>query len=302
MSQVGYMFLALGVGAWSAAIFHFVTHAFFKALLFLSAGVVIQALDNEHDIFRMGGLRRCLPIAFWTFLIGAASLSALPFVTAGFYSKELILRAAWLSQRGGAWLWIAGVAGAFLTSIYSFRVVFVAFLGPGRTVGRKPPFSMTAPLVVLAVFSIGAGLLPGILGGLVRLVLPAGPAGPVGFSVRGVAALVPVLGIAAAALLYRGRPAYAAALTRRPLAAALHGFLLSGWGFDRLYHALFAGPFLLLARVNRTDFIDLPFRASARIVGSASKVLAATQSGKVRWYVMGIALGGAVFIAMVVFL
>ncbi len=102
MSQVGYMFLALGVGAWSAAIFHFVTHAFFKALLFLSAGVVIQALGNEHDIFKMGGLRKSLPVAFWTFLIGAASLSALPFVTAGFYSKELILRAAWLSQRGGA--------------------------------------------------------------------------------------------------------------------------------------------------------------------------------------------------------
>ena len=101
MSQVGYMFLALGVGAWSAAIFHLVTHAFFKALLFLSAGVVIQALGNEHDIFRMGGLRKALPVAFWTFLIGAASLSALPFVTAGFYSKDLILRLVWSSPRWG---------------------------------------------------------------------------------------------------------------------------------------------------------------------------------------------------------
>jgi NADH-quinone oxidoreductase subunit L len=302
MSQVGYMFLALGVGAWSAAIFHFVTHAFFKALLFLSAGVVIQALDNEHDIFRMGGLKKTLPIAFWTFLIGAASLSALPFVTAGFYSKELILRAAWLSARGGAWLWIAGVAGAFLTSIYSFRVVFVAFLGPDRTIARKTPVSMTLPLVVLALFSIGAGLLPAIFGGLTRAVLPAGPAVPVGIEVQAIAALIPVLGIAAAALLYRGRPAYAAALARRPLVAALHGFLLSGWGFDRLYQALVVGPFLRLARINRGDFIDLPFRALAWTCGLGSKMLVATQSGKVRWYVMGIALGGAVFIAMVVFL
>jgi NADH-quinone oxidoreductase subunit L len=90
ISQIGYMFLALGVGAWSAAIFHFWTHAFFKALLFLGAGVVILAMHEEHDIFKMGGLRKQLPVTFWTFLIGAASLAALPFVTAGFYSKDLI--------------------------------------------------------------------------------------------------------------------------------------------------------------------------------------------------------------------
>ena len=97
ISQIGYMFLALGVGAWSAAIFHFMTHAFFKALLFLGAGVVIAELDDEHDMFKMGGLRRELPVAFWTFLIGRRSLAALPLVTAGFYSKDLILLEAWSS-------------------------------------------------------------------------------------------------------------------------------------------------------------------------------------------------------------
>jgi NADH-quinone oxidoreductase subunit L len=302
MSQVGYMFLALGVGAWSAAIFHFVTHAFFKALLFLSAGVVIRALDDEHDIFRMGGLRRRLPLAFWTFLIAAASLSALPFVTAGFYSKEPILRAAWLSARGGAWLWIAGVAGAFLTSIYSFRVVFVAFLGPDRTIGWKPPLSMTLPLMVLAVFSLGGGLVPALFGNPAAAVLPAGPAGPVGIGVQAVAALIPVAGIGVAVLLYLGRPAYAEALAAGPRAEALRGFLFSGWGFDRLYQILFVGPFLWLARVNRGDFIDFFFRALAWTCGIASKTLVATQSGKVRWYVAGIALGAALFIAMAVFL
>ncbi len=161
---------------------------------------------------------------------------------------------------------------------------------------------MTLPLGVLAVFSIGAGVLPKILGNLAAGVLPAGPSGPVAMSVQAVAASVPVLGIGAAALIYWARPAYTAAFTGRPLLAALHGFLLSGWGFDRLYQALFVGPFLLLCRVNRTDFIDYFFRALAWMTGLASEVVVATQSGKVRWYVMAIALGGAVFIAMAVFL
>lgn len=129
ISQIGYMFLALGVGAWSAAIFHFMTHAFFKALLFLCAGVVIASLHEEHNIFRMGGLRKKLPAVFWTFLIGSASLAALPLVTAGFYSKDQILWQAWSSPRGNPWLWVAGWIGAFLTGLYIFRVVFVAFFG-----------------------------------------------------------------------------------------------------------------------------------------------------------------------------
>src|SRR5689334_4138613 len=111
ISQIGYMFLALGVGAWSAAIFHLMTHAFFKALLFLGAGVVILAMHEEHDMFKMGGLRRPLPVTFWTFLIGAASLSALPLITAGFYSKDLILWSAWSSPSGSTWLWAGGLVG-----------------------------------------------------------------------------------------------------------------------------------------------------------------------------------------------
>ena len=102
ISQIGYMFLALGVGAWSAAMFHFMTHAFFKALLFLAAGLVIEALGGEQDMRKMGGLRRDLPVAFWGFLIGAASLSALPLVTAGFYSKEVVLGFALRLDRAAA--------------------------------------------------------------------------------------------------------------------------------------------------------------------------------------------------------
>ena len=110
MSQLGYMFLALGVGAWSGAIFHLVTHAFFKSLLFLAAGVVILAMNHEHDIFAMGGLARKTPFAFWTFLLGALALTALPPTTAGFASKELILSRVWESGSGGRILWVLGLA------------------------------------------------------------------------------------------------------------------------------------------------------------------------------------------------
>ena len=138
ISQIGYMFLALGVGAWSAGIFHLVTHAFFKALLFLAAGAVIHCLHHEHDIFRMGGLRTRLPVAFWSFLIGSAALAALPF-TSGFYSKDLILMAAFQLPQVGPWLWAGGLLGALLTAIYSFRLVFIVFFGEAQIEPDKQP-------------------------------------------------------------------------------------------------------------------------------------------------------------------
>ncbi len=300
MSQVGYMFLALGVGAWSAAIFHFVTHAFFKALLFLSAGVVIQALDNEHDIFRMGGLRKTLPTAFWTFVIGAASLSALPFVTAGFYSKDLILRLVWASPRYGAWLWAAGAVGAFLTAIYSFRVVFVAFFGPPRPALRLRAPVMIVPLVFLAVFSLGAGFLPRLLGTLSGALAQGKTASSAGSTIEFVTAALPVFGIVVAALLYlpwrRQTEALAGSFS------GLHAFLFAGWGFDRLYQALFINPFVAITRINSGDVVDLFFRGLVWTTGLGSRALAASQSGRVRWYLLSLALGGAVFVAMAVLL
>ncbi len=167
ISQLGYMFLALGVGAWSAAIFHLMTHAFFKALLFLGAGAVILAQHHEQDMFKMGGLKNKLPAVFWTFLIGSASLSALPLVTAGFYSKDLILWKAWSSGSGSMALWAAGLFGAFITSIYTFRMVFLTFFGELKTpVSHKPGAKMLAPLIILAVLSIIGGFveLPETLG------------------------------------------------------------------------------------------------------------------------------------------
>jgi NADH-quinone oxidoreductase subunit L len=156
--QIGYMFLALGVGAWSAAIFHLMTHAFFKALLFLAAGSVILSLRHEHDIFRMSGLRRQLPLTFWTLLIGAAALAGLPLLTAGFYSKDWILWQAWAGTTGSPWLWLAGLLGTLLTPVYIFRVVFRVFYGPVMTpISEKPGFRMQLALLTLAGLSVMGG-------------------------------------------------------------------------------------------------------------------------------------------------
>jgi NADH-quinone oxidoreductase subunit L len=183
ISQLGYMFLALGLGAFSAAVFHLMTHAFFKALLFLGAGAVILALHHEQDMGRMGGLKRELPVVFWTFLAGSAALAGLPLVTAGFFSKDLILWRAWSSPDGGRILWLAGIVGALLTAIYIFRLVFLVFFGPEKTPVHSGPESpapphppaipghhltwkVHLPLIVLAVLSIAGGWveLPPLLG------------------------------------------------------------------------------------------------------------------------------------------
>jgi NADH-quinone oxidoreductase subunit L len=144
MSQIGYMFLALGVGAWSGAIFHLVTHSFFKSLLFLSAGVVILAVNHEHNIFRMGGLARKTPFTFVVFLLGALALTALPPTTAGFASKDMILSRVWESGGMGKALWVLGVLGVFVTSAYTFRLLFTVFGGKPREAGAAPGGEHTA--------------------------------------------------------------------------------------------------------------------------------------------------------------
>ncbi len=313
ISQIGYMFLALGVGAWAAAIFHFMTHAFFKALLFLAAGVVINALHHEHDIFRMGGLRRELPVAFWTFLIAGASLAGFPVVTAGFYSKDLILWRAWSSPGGGPWLWAAGWVGALLTALYIFRVIFIVFFGEARTaVSRRPGAAMRVPLVVLAVLSVGAGFLetPRLLGGVdlfstfLHTALPrAGEApGTAGAepALQALAAAVSLGGIALAYLLFLRAPGLVAGLAGTAPGAALSRFWFAGWGFDWLYDVTLVRPFRWLAQVNQGDVIDGLYGGAARLCVLGSRALRASQTGRVRWYATAIAAGAVILVAIVV--
>jgi NADH-quinone oxidoreductase subunit L len=313
ISQIGYMFLALGVGAWSAAIFHFMTHAFFKALLFLAAGVVIQALHEEHNIFKMGGLRHELPVTFWTFLIAAGSLSALPLVTAGFYSKALILAQAWSLPGGSPWLWAAGLLGAFLTSIYSFRPVFIAFFGPSRgLVHRRPGLAIKVPLVVLAFLSVTGGWLktPPFLGN-VRLLsrflettLPASTheagGGTGELALEGAAAAVSLLGLGLAYLFFLWRRRYAEDVARTAIGVVLRRFWFSDWGFDWCYDRLLVQPYLWLARIGKSDVVDLFYQALSWLSRVCYAGLSLTETGRVRWYAAGLALGAAIILAAVV--
>ena len=172
VSQLGYMFVAMGVGAFAAGIFHLVTHAFFKACLFLGSGSVIHGMSGEQDMRKMGGLKDRMPTTFWTFLIATMAIAGTP-LTAGFFSKDEILWKAYSSPFGGAGLWIIGVAGAGMTACYMFRQVFMTFFGETRADHEvahhihESPRSMTVPLIILAAGSILVGFLgvPEFLGG-----------------------------------------------------------------------------------------------------------------------------------------
>ena len=309
ISQIGYMFLALGVGAWSAAIFHFMIHAFFKALLFLGAGVVIQVLDEEHDIFKMGGLRKKLPVIFITFLIGSASLSALPLVTAGFYSKDQILWYAFAAQGGSSWLWAAGIVGAFLTALYTFRMIFITFYGETKT---EPSFMpgklMTYPLVILAFLSLVGGFieLPETLGslhmfsGLIGNTLPGvilSGNGHLEILFQILSGVIALSGIYLAFVLFYKKPD----LGHRLNHAGIMKFFERGWDFDKVYDKLVINPVVWLSVVDKKDFFDLLNKGVAELAVRANRLLTLTQTGRLRWYLISFAIGIALILTYILY-
>jgi NADH-quinone oxidoreductase subunit L len=310
MSQIGYMFVALGVGAWSAAMFHFLTHAVFKALLFLSAGAISMRLHHEQNIFAMGGLRRKIPAAFWAFLIGAASLAALPLVSAGFFSKEMILGDVWAYP--SAALWAAGITGALLTAIYIFRAVFIVFFGPVTT---EPSgaygIRILLPLALLALAALTIGWLetPAFLGGSEIfsrfLTASTGAAGdgaavhhpiPVMITLAGCTA--PLAGIAIAFALHRSG-FWLAQANRSP--GAVGRLLRSGCGFDAVYDALLVKPYLSLVAALRHDPVDLLSTGLAGAAIAAHRRLRATQTGRLRRYIAWITAGSVATLALLLF-
>jgi NADH-quinone oxidoreductase subunit L len=300
------MFLALGVGSWAAAMFHFMTHAFFKALLFLASGVVIEALHHEHNIFRMGGLRKELPIAFWTFLIGGCSLAGLPLVTAGYFSKDFILWGAWTSPQGNPAFWIVGVIGVLLTGLYTFRLIFVVFFGTSRTpVTHRPHYRIIVPVILLATLSIVGGWFKHSLVTFLNSALP--PLSEVHFSgltetlSSTVAGLAFLLGLGLAYLFFLGKPEYAESLMRGRFMRGLHAFWCADWGFDWLYDRTLVRPFIWIATLNKRDVVDNAFTAIARCHQAAYYALSRTESGRLRWYVAAVAAGAVVFIGVILF-
>jgi len=308
ISQIGYMFLAMGIGAWSAGVFHFMIHAFFKALLFLSAGAVIHLLNHEHDIFRMGGLRKKLPVIYITFLIGGASLSALPLITAGFYSKDQILWFGWSSVISSHWLWLAGITGALLTSLYTFRMIFITFFGETKTEpAHKSGLIMTIPLIVLAVLSLVGGFieLPENIGpmhlfsGLFDGFLPdviLNERGNHELILQILSGVVTFGGIWLAYRLFYKKSAFAI----RYKESRINKFFYSGWGFDRLYALLFVRPTAWLSEIDKKDFIDLIYKNIAGVTVYFNLIVSRTQNGKLRWYVLVLTIGIVVILTFMI--
>jgi len=313
MSQIGYMFLALGVGAWSAAMFHFFTHAFFKALLFLAAGAVMISLHHERDMFKMGGMAKQLPITCWTFVVGAASLASLPLVTDGFFSKDAILWHAWSSEKGSVWLWAGGVLGAFITALYAFRMVFLTFFGEAKAqASHRPGKLIHIPLVILAVLSVVVGFveMPHTLGDVQlfsTFLAPVFPVEPAAshreeLLLQVIAGVACLAGIALAYVVFLRDRDRLGRLTAVASSALVRRFWFSGWGFDWLYDRLFVRPFCWIARLNRGDFIDLYFDATAVMTEQFHRLFSMAQTGKLRHYVAGIAVGAVVAVGILVLL
>lgn len=293
MSQIGYMFLALGVQAWDAAIFHLMTHAFFKALLFLSSGSVILACHHEQNIFKMGGLRKSIPLVYTCFLVGGGALSALPLVTAGFYSKDEILSGALAT--GHINLLTAGLVGAFLTSLYTFRMIFIAFHGkeqikaiPGRG------FAHHVPLIALMVLStfVGALIIQPLHG-----VLPDN-IGHESMTVQLISASVAVLGVLIAAWLWLGNGRLVSQVAMTGLGRLLRRYWFNAWGFDWLYDRLFVRTYLMMARLLRSDPINAVIDSSRYLAIGGNKGLTVSENGQVRWYMASMGIGAIIILSL----
>lgn len=314
ISQIGYMFLALGVGAWTAAIFHFMVHAFFKALLFLAAGAIIESLHHEHNMFKMGGLKDKMPVVFWTFLAGALSLAAVPLISAGFYSKDQILWYSWTANGGSPVLWMVALCGALITAAYTTRMMILTFWGESHTpVGHLPGKRMTMPLVILAVFSIFIGFieLPHNFGhftlfsDLLHPVLPETIMRadiPSEWLFQLLAALATLGGVFLGYHYYYQNPSSIESLRRNGLLANLHRFWFSGWGFDALYDRLLVKPFIFISKINKSDVTDRLYTGIAAVTDDMYKLFSRTQSGSLRWYIMGLVVGAILILGIQIIL
>ena len=299
MSQIGYMFLALGVGAWDAAIFHLMTHAFFKALLFLASGAVIVACHHEQDIFKMGGLWKKLPLAYASFVVGGAALAALPIVTVGFYSKDEILWEAFASGNTG--LLYAGLVGAFMTSLYTFRLIFIAFHGEAKTEAHAGHgISHWLPLGVLIVLStfVGAWITPPLAGVLPESAGHAG--GEAKHALEITSGAIAIAGILLSALLFLGKRRFVSAVANSGIGRVLSAWWFAAWGFDWIYDKLFVKPYLLISHILRKDPVDRSIGLIPRLARGGHVAMSKTETGQLRWYTASIAVGAVLVLGAVV--
>lgn len=323
VSQLGYMFAALGVGAFTAGMFHLMTHAFFKALLFLGAGSVIHGMSGEQDLFKMGGLRKKMPWTFGVMLVAVLAIAGVPGLS-GFFSKDEIL---WrLLSTGHIGLWLAGLAGALMTAFYTVRLLCLAFephLNGSEHAAdhhaHESPAVMIAPLVVLALLSLCGGWvgLPSWLGvnHFEEFLAPLFPAHPVSMEEAAVplgeipATLASILlatgGICLALLFYRTRFFNLDHMTAR--FSAIHRILLNKYWVDEIYQAVLVKPFLWISRhilwhYWDQDIIDGIVNGTGRVLAATGKTLQQIQSGSVRHYAAWISFGTILLLAYLLIL
>ena len=305
MSQLGYMMMACGLGAYAAGIYHLMTHGAFKALLFLGCGSVIIALHHEQDMRRMGGLKDRLPITYWTFLIGSLALAGFP-LTAGFFSKDDVLVSAWAAGPLGQVLSMFGVLTALLTAFYSFRLVFVTFWGPSRVDQQhaahvhEPSPTMTVPLVILAVLSIATGYV-----GIPEFLAPVfeGGDGAHGGEAMGImllATAMGLLGIGGAYYAYVLHPSLPDRWAHQWRTAYEWSF--HKWYFDEAYDRSIVRPTFTVAVElwKRIDVavIDGAVNGVARAIAWGAWFLRLVQSGQTQHYALGMALGAVVILTL----
>lgn len=318
VSQLGYMFLALGVGAYTSAMFHVMTHAFFKALLFLGAGSVIHAMSDEQDIRNMGGLRKHLPVTFWTFLIATLAISGI-FPLSGFFSKDEILAHVFEHNKI---MWGIGLFTSMMTAFYMFRLLFVTFFGEFRGTHEQKhhlhesPATMTVPLIVLAVLSAAGGLLniPHVLGGgeslahfmapLFELSKQANPElfeGHLEHSTEYI-----LMGVSVGAAVLSIFFAYNLFMSKKMVPAAdkdvtgLPKLLQNKYYVDEFYDAVFVNPMRKLSDVLYSfgEFlIDLVVNGTGRLVQFLSGRMRLLQTGETGFYVFAMVLGILVILA-----
>lgn len=290
LSQLGYMMMAMGVGAMTAGMFHLMTHAFFKSLLFLGAGSVIVAMHEEQDIWKMGNLYKKMPITTWTFIIGALALSGIPPLS-GFWSKDEILLGALASGHTG--LYILGAFVAFLTALYMFRLIFVAFFG-SNTAGEKKAHEnsavMTVPLIILAVISVIAGfvnspLMDNMFGHYVNSAAGIEPHASIGIMVS--STIIAVAGILTAWLIYQKKVISAENIKTR--FSSLHKLLYNKYYIDEIYAWLGACFVDGTARILfwfDVHVVNGIVNGLAIITGKAGDMLKYTEDGQVQTYAL----------------
>jgi NADH-quinone oxidoreductase subunit L len=337
ISQLGYMFLGCGVAAYSAAIFHLMTHAFFKALLFLAAGSVIHGLGGEQDMRRMGGLKRYMPVTFWTMTAAVFAIAGFP-PLAAFFSKDAILNAAFMQGTGGKVFWFVGLVTALLTSFYMFRLWYLTFHGERRGgehaleqhdavvharadtrlvmeaehphEPHESPLSMLGPLVILAVLSviggwIGAGRFGAFLAPSVGARTAEAASSTLEWTLAGLAVLVAALGWFIADRMYRTRPESAGRL-----AVSMSGpykLLLNKYWVDELYNAVIVKPILAISRFLLEWVVDVAILGGAAwlLGGLASlggAILQRWQSGNLRSYAAWLAAAAAALLIYVLWM